>query len=63
MWKDPIVEEVRRTREMLAARFNFDIKAISGDARRRQALSGHKIVSLKPRRPIGWIHPSEKQAK
>ncbi len=46
MWKDPIVEEVRHAREEHASRFNFDIKAIIEDARRRQTKSGHRIVSF-----------------
>jgi hypothetical protein len=31
MWKDPIVEEVRRIREEHAARFGYDLKAIYED--------------------------------
>jgi len=46
MWKDPIVEEVRRAREELASKLNFDIKAIVEDAQRRQAKSRHRIVSF-----------------
>jgi hypothetical protein len=43
---DPIVEEVRAIREQLAARFDFDIRAIVADAQRRQAMSKRKIVSF-----------------
>jgi hypothetical protein len=50
MWRDPIVEEVRRYREQYAARFNHDLKAICRDLRERQKRSGRKIVSLPPRR-------------
>jgi len=46
MWKDPIVEEVRHVREERASKFNYDIKAIVEDARRRQTKSGHRIVSF-----------------
>ena len=49
---DPIVEEVRAIRDRLAARFNYDIRAIVEDAMRRQHESGHKVVSLPPRRPV-----------
>lgn len=45
MNKDPIVDEVRRHREGLAARFKFDIRAIARDACRRERKSGRKIVS------------------
>jgi len=46
MWKDEIVEEVRKAREQNAAKWNFDIKAILADARKRQVQSGHKVVSF-----------------
>ncbi|MBU0568927.1 hypothetical protein KJ693_12280 [bacterium] len=46
MWKDPIVEEVRKVREEHAAKFDFDIKAIIEDAQRRQTKSKHPVVSL-----------------
>jgi hypothetical protein len=45
MWEDPIVAEVHRTREMLAAKFNFDIDAIFADMQKRQAALGHRLVS------------------
>ena len=47
MWEDPIVSEVRRTREQLAARFGFDVRAIFDDLRTRQALLGNRLVSRK----------------
>jgi hypothetical protein len=49
MWRDPIVEEVRRYREEYAARFHHDLKAICRDLRERQEKSGRKIVSLPPK--------------
>lgn len=51
MWKDEIVEEVRRIRDAQAAKFNYDIDAIVADARKRQAESGRKTVSFPPRKP------------
>ena len=51
MWKDEIVEEVRRIREEHAAKFNHDLKAILDDARKRQRESGRKTVSFPPRKP------------
>jgi hypothetical protein len=47
MWEDPVVSEVRRVREQLAARFNFDVKAIFDDLRSRQSLLGSRLVSRK----------------
>jgi hypothetical protein len=49
MWKDEVVEEVRRTREQQAARLNFDLKAILADVRKRQKDSGRRVVSLVPK--------------
>ena len=51
MWKDEIVEEVRRIREENAAKFDHNLKAILDDARKRQRLSGRKVVSFAPRKP------------
>lgn len=45
MWKDPIVEEVRKIRNRLAKQFNYDLRAIIEDARQRQYNSGGKVVS------------------
>lgn len=44
MWHDPIVAEVRRVREELAARFDFDVDAIFADLQRRQTESGRTLI-------------------
>ena len=49
MWVDPIVAEVHRTRQKLAAEFNFDVKAIFADLRKRQASLGGRLVPQKKR--------------
>jgi hypothetical protein len=49
MRDDPIVAEVRRIRQKLAAKFHYDVRAIAEDARKRERKSGHPIVSP-PRR-------------
>ena len=49
MWKDEIVEEVRRAREEQAARQGFDLKAILAEARKRQKKSGRRVVSFVPK--------------
>lgn len=51
MWKDEIVEEVRRIREANAAKFNHDLKAIYEDALKRQKASERKTVSFPARKP------------
>ena len=44
MWEDPIVAEVRRVREELAAQFGFDVSAIFADLRRKQTVHGDRLV-------------------
>ena len=44
MWDDPIVNEVRSTRERLAEKFGFDVHAIFADLRERQTKLGAKLV-------------------
>ena len=46
MVKDPIVDEIRRHRKEIAENFNYDLRAIITDARRRQRRGGKKVVSL-----------------
>jgi hypothetical protein len=53
-WESPIVVEVRKVKERLAAKFNFDVAAMLRDAQRREKMSGHRYVDLsKPRRKTG----------
>lgn len=49
MKPDPIVDEVRKTREAHAAQFNYDLVAICGDLRKKEKQSGHPVVSRQPR--------------
>ena len=49
MYKDPIVEEVRRIREARAARFNYDLDAIFEDLMKRQDDPGRTYVSFSPK--------------
>jgi len=50
MLDDPIVAEVRRTRDKLAARFDYDLDAIVRNARKRERSSGHRVVDLSAKR-------------
>ncbi len=48
-WKDPIVAEVQTVRDRLAKRFNYDIAAIFGHLRAREAeyaAQGFRFVDL-----------------
>lgn len=49
LWADPIIAEVHRVREMLAAKYNFDVSAFFADIRKRQAALGAQPVSPKKR--------------
>jgi hypothetical protein len=49
MWEDPIVAEVHRTREKLAAAYNYDVTAFFVDLRKRQAALGERLVHQKMR--------------
>jgi hypothetical protein len=46
MKPDPIIEELHRVREELAAQFNFDIYAIGADLQARQAKEDRPVVSF-----------------
>jgi|GEM_PF-379431 len=45
MYDDPIVNEVRKTRERLAEQFHYDVGEIFRDLRKRQAKVGRRLVS------------------
>ncbi|MDI6768339.1 MAG: hypothetical protein QMD04_01530 [Anaerolineales bacterium] len=57
MWKDEIVEEVRRHRDAYAARFNYDLDAIYRDLKAKERKSKRKLVSFSPRQPIKPVLP------
>ena len=44
MWEDPIVAEVHRSREKLAAQYNFDVSAFFSGLRKRQAALRGRLV-------------------
>lgn len=46
MWEDPIVVDVRRVRQELSAKFDFDVAAIFDDLRNRQINAGKRLVRL-----------------
>lgn len=50
MWEDPIVAEVHRAREKMMAEYNFDLKAMFADIRKRQASLGERLVRLNQQR-------------
>ncbi len=44
IWKDPIVEEVRKSRDSYAKRFNYDLDAIFRDLKEKERCSGRVVV-------------------
>ncbi len=50
MWKDRIVEEVRKVREEHAAKFGYDIDAIYRDLKKQEKRSKRKVISLPTKR-------------
>ena len=48
--KDKIVAEIHRYRAEHARRFNYDLRAMAEDLRRRQWESGHKVVGWDAKR-------------
>jgi hypothetical protein len=49
MRSDPIVEETRKVRDELAARFNYDIKALGEYYRSREEAEDRQVVLRPPK--------------
>lgn len=54
MINDPIVNEVRRVRDELAKKFNYDVDAIFADLRKKQKKYGNRVVNLMKKKNIGY---------
>ncbi|AIE75353.1 MULTISPECIES: hypothetical protein [unclassified Synechocystis] len=48
MFKDEIVEEIRRIRRAYSESFNHDLQAMYEDIKRREAISGRTYVTPNP---------------
>ena len=53
MWRDPIVEEVRKVRQAYAARFHFDLWAMYDDLKAREAIGGQQVILPPAQRQAG----------
>ena len=49
MWNDPIVEETRKVRDEIAAKFNYDVKQIGEYYKSKQESEGKEFVSHPPK--------------
>ena len=52
-WHDPIVAEVRQTRETLFAESNYDIYEFCRRLSAKQETSGHTVARAEVNRPAG----------
>ena len=59
MHRDPIMEELRATRERLAARHNYDVRALAEEARKSERAGNRKLVKLTSR-PVEPIVPRKR---
>ncbi len=50
MWQDPIVEEIHKVREALAAKFQYDVQALGKVFQAQQAAEHRTVVTRPPRR-------------
>jgi len=50
MARDPIVEGVQRIKQAIAARYNYDVRAMAKAFREDQKTCGHPVVSPPRRR-------------
>jgi hypothetical protein len=57
---DPIVADVRRAREEIAAQFNYDLTTLWENLRLQQPASGRTYVSHPPRRIAPTSNPPQK---
>lgn len=57
MWRDPIVEQVRRVRDEYARRFDYDIDRIVADliAKQEARKAGEKASSGSTQKPSGKV--------
>ena len=49
-WKDPIVEEVRKAGDAYFAQFDYDLKRVFEDLKKRERQHPERMVTLKPRK-------------
>ncbi len=49
MTQDAVIQEIRKYRDEYAKKFDYDIKAMGDDLRKRQAESGRKVVRRIPK--------------
>jgi hypothetical protein len=63
MASDPIIEEIHRIREAYAARFNYDLRAIYQDLKKREEQGEFVVVSRSPRPSQEEVRPKKRLAE
>jgi hypothetical protein len=58
MWQDPIIEEIHKIREALAAQFQYDVQALGKFFQAQQAAEHREVVTLAPRRVPEGAQPT-----
>ena len=61
MWKDPIVEEVRKIRDDYAAQFNYDLQALCRALKEAELKDPRPKVSFPPK-PARLVHRTKPAA-
>ena len=57
MWQDPIVEEIHKIREALAAQFHYDVQALGKFFQAQQVAEHREVVTRAPRRTPEGAQP------
>jgi hypothetical protein len=50
---DEVLQEIWRIKDTLSASYGHDVKRLFADLRKREKLSGHRVVNLQDRRKTG----------
>jgi len=59
MWDDPIVSDVQRAREQLAAQYGFDVGTIFAEMRKHQNALGARLVMLRKMEETALEYPGQ----
>jgi hypothetical protein len=60
--RNPITEEIRAIRHRLAAEFDNDVNRIGAELRRRQEVSGRRLIRVPKRTPVKTAVPASNGA-
>jgi len=58
MWQDPIVEEIHKIREALAAKFQYNVQELGKFFQAQQAAEHREVVTRAPRRAPEVAQPT-----